>query len=121
MVPPDKAMEQHSSATATRSVWLLLSISGYNKKFSGNYFLIRRTSPRKATEEGGERFFGQAMELPAGPERHFFLRSVDVETQRLMAGHALYRYAGTEAPLESRRSNYIYATIGHLSNLMDPE
>lgn len=50
----------------------------------------RRTERLAYAEEVEKDFLANAMQLPAGPERIAFLRSVDPETQRLMVMRKLW-------------------------------
>jgi hypothetical protein len=49
-----------------------------------------RDAKLKLAKQEADKFIQQAMQMPPGPERVSFLRSVDPETQKLMAMHKLW-------------------------------
>jgi hypothetical protein len=106
-----QAMEQHSSQQQQEQFDVARQAGALQQEILGELFSLSeelRQEKLAEAEKAEKEFLAKAMELPAGPERITFLRSVDPETQRLMVMRKLWlgmlAAHGGKSP-ENRRSN----------------
>jgi hypothetical protein len=106
-----QAMEQHSSQQQQEQFDVARQAGALQQEILGELFSLPeelRQEKLAEAEKAEKDFLANAMELPAGPERITFLRSVDPETQRLMVMRKLWlgmlAAHGGKSP-EIRRSN----------------
>jgi hypothetical protein len=106
-----QAMEEHSSHQQQEQFDVARQAGALQQEILGELFSLSeelRQEKLAEAETAEKEFLAKAMELPAGPERINFLRSVDPETQRLMVMRKLWlgmlAAHGGKSP-ECRRSN----------------
>jgi hypothetical protein len=88
-----QAMEQHSSQQQQEQFDVARQAGALQQEILGELFSLpeqHRQEKLAEAEKAEKEFLAKAMELPAGPERITFLRSVDPETQRLMVMRKLW-------------------------------
>jgi hypothetical protein len=89
-----QAMEQQSSREQQEQFEVARQAGAMQQEILGELFALSpeaREEKLTEAEDAEKEFLAKAMEIPAGPERISFLRSVDPGTQRLMVMRKLWQ------------------------------
>ena len=92
-VPEGQRMEQQAEAQQQARLKVAREAAALQQEILGELLALRdeeRAAKLAQAKQVADDVLKQAMELPAGAERIVFLRSVDSQTQRLMAMHKLW-------------------------------